>query len=341
MQSGVDVRGHNATQIDSPQPPLVQVFWREFLHGAESQNIPNLYTEVITRALRSAQKRDKRVAMVPLDILRSFLINLACQMFPSVNVKINEVQLTDEWNSEKFDIINGLVDSGLLTIDAREFISFAHMSLFEFFFARLLFEEFSSWNATHLSRSNLIYSYNVNRLLIPMLLDSEPEPLTPLAALDRKELEQNAVVLKECVLSSPILRRHFIDFVNDTGWRRDTGFGQWLTFTDPSGALNASDGTIDPELHAISLAGPPDEDYAVSLSWYDAYQFARWIGASLPSYMEIPSEATADSPTYEWTSSWFKESESLILVRRASNNDKHGVNPDVRSSEIGFRVRLS
>jgi hypothetical protein len=240
----------------------------------------------------------------------------------------------------RLDVINGLVASGLLTINASESISFSHVSFFEFFFARLLFEELSSWQAKHLSRSNLIYSYNINRFLVPMILHAPPIELTARARSRVKLLQETAVNTGNILLTRPIRRNDFTDFVEDTGWRRETGFGHWSTFTDRTGNLTASDGTISPEQDYMPFSSATDDTFAVSLSWYDAFQFARWLGGVLPDQMALSLFVNDRSPEFEWTSSWSSEPESLIAVRNTREGSIHGVNPDVRSSKIGFRVQL-
>ena len=302
-------------------------------------NPTEAFTKYFSLVMQSIQERDKRVRAMPADVLWSFLTNLAREMFPSLTTDISRVHIDDAWTSMRFDVINGFVASGLLTIDARESISFSHVSFFEFFFARLLFEELSSWHSQHLSRSNLIYSYNINRFLVPMLLQAPPIKLTARARRSLKGFQKTAVSTGYILLTRPIQRNDFTNFVEDTGWRRQTGFGHWTRFTDSTGNLTASDGPIIPEQDFMTWSGAPD-DFAVSLSWYDAFQFARWVGGSLPDQMALSTLVDDPSPEFEWTSSWSSEPESLIAVKNIRAGRVHGVNPDVRSSRIGFRVQL-
>ena len=320
----------------------LQEFQQEILEisteGALNPTYP--FTKFVSLVIQSVQERDKRVEAIPTEVLWSFLTDLAREMFPSLTTDISRVQIDDAWSSMRLDVINGLVASGLLTINASESISFSHVSFFEFFFARLLFEELSSWHAQHLSRSNLIYSYNVNRFLVPMILHAPPIELTARARSSVKRLRETAVNTGNILLTIPIRRNDFTDFVEDTGWRRETGFGHWSTFTDRTGNLTASDGTISPEQDYMTFSGVTDDTFAVSLSWYDAFQFARWLGGVLPDQMALSLVVNDRSPEFEWTSSWSSEPESLIAVRNTREGSIHGVNPDVRSSKIGFRVQL-
>jgi hypothetical protein len=127
-------------------------------------------------------------------------------------------------------------------------------------------------------------------------------------------------------------------FARDTGWRRETGFGWWLSHEAPDGTAAATDDLV-PEYRHIPLDDGDPEAWAVSLSWYDACQFARWLGARLLTRAEVaPDEGTR--PELEWTSDWLDESRSLISVSHR-NGTVLGVNPDVRAVRLGFRVGLS
>jgi hypothetical protein len=320
--------------------------WRAFRRTKSwtggALSLPNFYTRFVHSSIRSVWQRDKILAGVAPEILWSFLTDLARQMFPYVSTRVSATKIGDEWSSKKLDIINGLVASGLLTIDSNEFISFSHVSVFEFFFARMLFKELSSWNAEYLTRSNLIYLSNVNRILVPMLLSAESGQLTQEARRTRERLQQGAIETEDGWLTQPILRTDFITFVVATGWRLHTGFGHWTSFVGPSGSFDASDGSIMPEQqHLFSTKDSEVQKlFAVSLSWYDAYQFARWVAGSLPASADVPTVDSSSAPELEWTSSWFDESQSLICARHIKDGGEHGVNPDVRSSRIGFRVKF-
>jgi hypothetical protein len=306
-------------------------------------SLTNFYSRFVRSSIQSVWQRDKTLVGVPPEIPWSFLTDLARQMFPSVSTRVSATQIGDEWGSKKLDIINGLVASGLLTIDSNESISFSHVSLFEFFFARMLFKELLSWNAEYLARSNLIYLYNVNRILVPMLLNAESAQLTDEARRTREQLQQGAIETETGWLTQPILRTDFTTFVVSTGWRLHTGFGHWTSFVGPSGSFDASDGSIIPEQR--NFFSPKHSEvqnrFAVWLSWYDAYQFARWVAGSLPTSARVPPVDSSSAPELEWTSTWIDESQSLICARDIKDGSEHGVNPDVRSSRIGFRIEFT
>jgi TIR domain len=61
-----------------------------------------------------------------------------------------------------------------------------------------------------------------------------------------------------------------------------------------------------------------------------------WLGGSLPDQMAPSFFVNEASPEFEWTSSWSSEPESLIALRNSRDGGTRGVNPDVRSSRIGF-----
>jgi hypothetical protein len=323
-----------------PAAPILNQLWHSTAH---SKNQAELYSTVISLSIRDALARDNELAAVPAEVFKSFLTNLAGQMFPSVTTDIGSIELDDRWSSRKFDIINGLVASRLLVLNSREYISFSHVSFFEYFFARLLQAELMRWNADHLSRSNLVYLYNTNRFLVPMLLQAPAEALTSKARQVRRRLRHNAVAIEGGWLSEPILQRDFLDFSQDTGWRLQTGFGHWTNFSGPLGELSASDGTITPEQDHIFQRARylQGSSRATSLSWYDAYQFARWLGGTLPATATKVLVANGTTPEFEWTSDWFSETESLMAVRDLSEGKTYGVNPDIRSTKIGFRVQFT
>ena len=303
--------------------------------------IGKIYISAIRRSLRAARERDKRLANVPEDTLLSIMTSMTEQMFPRLTIDVGEILIAKPWKTRKLDILNGLIGTGLLILDAREFLRFTHMSLFEFFFALLLHKELSLWNAKHLAMSNLIYSYGINRFLIPMLLADPSVQLSRRARAVRRRLESPAVEPRSDTTPS-ISKLDFAEFVDDTGWRRDIGFGQWLTFVAADGTLASPDSSIVPERGHITLdnLSVSNNSAAASLSWYDAHQFARWIGGRLPQTGEI-SHATHESMVQmEWTSEWFEESHGLVKVIRKKDGHSAGVNPDVRSSQVGFRVRL-
>jgi len=342
--AGLEMPANIGAVLDIRQPALLRMLHQEILSvwTSGSITIMGLYQAFVSASIQSAQKRDRRVDEVPSTVLWSFLTKLAAKMFPHVTVNINDVQIDDEWDSKRLDIINALVAAGLLVLDSRERISFVHASFFEFFFAKLIFEEFLFWNAKHLARTDLIYSYNVNRFLVPMLLNAPGRELSERAQDTRQLLQQSSVSIGSSFLSKPILKTQFVEFLDDTGWRRHTGFGQWVMFTDSAGKHRASDGTILPEREHISTdkRASTIDTVATSLSWYDAFQFARWVGGSLPDDIPPGPLPETASPELEWTSTWFSESDGLIIVRDSNERKSHGVNPDVRSSKIGFRVKF-
>ena len=310
--------------------------------GAASANIADIYAAAISALIRAARDRDKRLAIVTEPALFSVLTKFAERMFPRLTLSIGEIRIDGISGTQKLDVINGLVATGLISLDARELIAFTHASLFEFFFARLLNEELSVWDAKHLSRSNLIYSYNVNRFLVPMLLRNTKLDLTP-AALDvRRRLENDSVHAGNAFITRPIRESDFVAFAEDTGWRRDTGFGQWLELSAPDGTVASSDDRVMPEPNVVALASWSKcaEVAAVSLSWYDAHQFARWIGGQLPFTAQLSQATNARAPEMEWTSDWLDESQALISVIAGVSGEPVGVNPDVRSSRIGFRISM-
>jgi hypothetical protein len=342
-ESPVKVNRRLAKLIRSPfMLPLAEKMEKILLHWA-SDHTPfphEIYALSIETMIREAQERERPIASVGVDTLLAVMTDLAAQMFPRMTLQAAEAKVPVA-DDRKFDVINSLVAAGLLALDSRELISFSHQSFFDFFFARLLHQDFLDWEAQHLARVNLIYWYNVNRFLIPMLLQDSRRSLSQQAAEVRRKLERGATRADGQVITKPIPTDAFRTFVHDTGWRQDTGFGHWLVYAAPDQTEATSDPVIQPEIESIFDRQSARKEPAVSLSWYDAHQFASWVGGRLPFKAELQNHPANAKLEREWTADWFDELHGLVSVVSFVDSKPCGVNPDVRSAKIGFRITFT
>jgi len=191
---------------------------------------------------------------------------------------------------------------------------FAHYSLWEFFFARHLFSEISKLSAETLARVDLIAGYNVNRLLIPMILRQFPPA----------ELGQPPSSLR---LVAP---NEYLQFLAHTKWRRTVGYG-----IHPARSLNAPVSTFrfnyDEALaiHGDRLHGTGNSCVATAISWYDAAAFCFHKKVRLPTRRELVS-LRPEGNRLLWSCQWFDESLSHIAVYDMNSGEVYGLNPDVR-----------
>ena len=174
-----------------------------------------------------------------------------------------------------------------------------------------------------------------------MLLSDETADRTSLTAEGNSHFTSALVSVEE-----------FRGFIRKTGWRRG-GYGSWPEMTAPDGtiAMSAADGQAkskgNPAISSFSdIEGT--EGTTTGVCWYDAFQFCRWARGRLPSYEELSASLTRVPQTCrEWSSSWCQEPASWIAVARSvqceeSSKDVRvemdGINPDLRFSDLGFRV---
>jgi len=252
------------------------------------------------------------------------------------------------------DIDSHLVELGILRMTSGH-IEFRHYSLHEYFIARALAHQLSKYSAFLLHRLNLIYMYNINRFLVPILAKQNEvrwpnkNPSSRCLNVDGSWKLLTAADGKR-VLAHSVTCNQWLSFLKGTNWRAE-GFGLWTTKTAPDGTqpFEGKDILLEKSLELDSMAwAEPNLDEAecsiTSISWYDAFQFCRWVGGRLPTSEEVmrfrydgKTEAT-----HEWTSTWLDERKSLMAVGKLAAPDAkcelQGVNPDMRSELIGFRV---
>jgi len=274
-------------------------------------------------------------AIVPADV-SSLLTEAARQMLGVGSVPLDLLRPARISEPERAALLNSLIGTGLLALDARDRLTFGHESVFDYFFARVLEQELSEWDASHLSRSNLIYDYHVNRFLVPMLLRRPRR--APNAAAQQIRIQLSTPGRSEPIATSqPVTRAQFHTFMAETGWRKATGFGYWNIFEAPDGT-QATSGKVLFDGQTATGAPMRAEEPVSGVSWYDAQQFAWWLGGSLPSDRETLAEIPG---MLQWTSQWHDETKALMRLVHGGVNATSAANPDVRSSQIGFCVVLT
>lgn len=205
--------------------------------------------------------------------------------------------------------------------------NFRHYSLAEYFYAQALYREVRDFSSNLLGRSDLVYSFNVNRFLVPLLL-ADKSILNP----DNSE-----------VFATWVTHGHFASFMKTSHWRSG-GFGLWtgLDGRDSTPPLAGTELSLPRVAHApfglerphIRKVGP-----VTAISWYDAQRYCHWVGGRLPTPWEakqLLGETGKEIGT--WTSTWYKEAGSLMatVFPKGARAQVSGVNPDLRLDGLGF-----
>jgi hypothetical protein len=238
-----------------------------------------------------------------------------------------------------------LVNAGLLYRSGPDGLTFRHFSLFEYFIACVLHRQLIGYSAVRLSRLNLVFMYNVNRFLIPLLLEYCGATRTA-DNQDRTRFRAEVLARNGCVSANA-----FVQFICETHWREREGYGIWTVKTAEDGTVpfDGQDRDLETSLGLDSelwSAMPSLTDRAApvtGISWYDAFQCCRWAGGRLPTADELSCASTeeSDGTMYEWSCTWMDERCSRMAVVCTSGRAKgslQGVNPDMRSELVGFRV---
>jgi hypothetical protein len=274
------------------------------------------------------------------------LAELADLMFPGGLVDQKRANLhfvsQDNWSF----MLDAMINAEILEVNDYKSIRFSHQSIWEFFFAIQIHRQLKDYNAKLLAQSNLIYQYATNCFLIPLL--KQDSVLTPITSGLVKPILGTSEPLKTGgFLSKPISKSEFQQFIHESKWRKNIGFGMW-------GTLNAPDGTPMMEGENTSIKGVGEVAFPQStrqhlnangaesvsgISWYDAWLFCRWIGGILPNLSIIeqntPLRTTID---LEWSQDWYDEQNALIAVYDNKLHKPIGLNPDLRAENLGFRV---
>jgi hypothetical protein len=239
-----------------------------------------------------------------------------------------------------------LIHAGLLRESQGRFVEFAHYSLFEYFFAKAIYNDLLEYDARLLAGLDLIGGYNINRFLVPMLRKTMPESGRPISTTTFVNLLGG----KTNAYTGLVTRIEYNRFTTDTRWRQGIGHGIHpdLMADDGTPFLSATDATIFPA-EQIDAYLVVNEVTATSVSWYDAVQYCRWLGGRLPTFDELSAIAEQENDQtalYEWSGEWFDEPRAHMFVCHVGCGSAHslttlGVNPDFRHSKLGFRVILN
>lgn len=220
------------------------------------------------------------------------------------------------------DVVRISLAAGLLTRQGRE-LGFAHHSLFEYFFSSSLLDDLRRFDCELLSRLDLVGAYNINRMLVPMVLRviSDAE-----AARGRA----TAMVAPETYQS----------FLRSTLWRADTGYGLHPSITQSPDGVNSSSFEIDyHDALKIHSSGNHGEggDVTCSISWYDAAAYALWSQTRLPTVAEL-TDLHDGGDWLVWCVDWYDEQASQVAVFESATGQIKGLNPDVRLPRTALAV---
>jgi hypothetical protein len=266
-------------------------------------------------------------------------------MFPlaSVTLKTAEKHFSKKGNPQ--ELIDALVNADILELDVQEILRFSHQSLFEYFFAILLYSQLEKYNAQFLAVTNLVYSYAVNRFLVPMLQDRHEKGDSTSLKLISMVKARTEVRTNGAIMSRPVSKSEFLLFMNESGWRRNIGFGLWRVLgaadgTNPAVGIDLNHQGLGYLASVRGLLQTRTDLPVVDISWYDAWQFCRWVGGRLPSADDLEKCEAVHGETIEreWTGTWLDESKSLILTLSTDRKEHCGLNPDIRLDTLGFRV---
>lgn len=202
-------------------------------------------------------------------------------------------------------------------------IDFTHYSLWEYFFARHLRSEILRMSARTLAHVDLIAAYNVNRMLVPMLL---------------RDVAERAPGDGSARLVTP---DEYLEFANSTKWRGSTGYGRHPARSGGEAEVPASTFKFDYSealaIHRNDQHGRGNSPVACAVSWYDAVTFALWRGVRLPTSQEL-IEARPCGTHLLWCSDWHEEDVAHIAVFDMETGAMHGLNPDVRLPRTALAI---
>jgi hypothetical protein len=170
-------------------------------------DLPGLYKAAVLSWLH----RDRRASAVGTDVLLKRLEEIAESVFTEFDT-----------GTRRYDQL--LVHAGILQGSGAGRGVFRHFSRVVYFVARVLENQLADFSAALLSRLNLVYMYNVNRFLIPLLLREST-----------KAVDSRPTSLEELGPNCRASVRGFLKFVEETHWRERQGYGVWTIKTAQDG----------------------------------------------------------------------------------------------------------
>jgi DNA replication protein DnaC len=225
------------------------------------------------------------------------------------------VELQDEF------FVSQLLKSGLLKSSPNGKYIWSHNSINEFFFAVHLFSEINRYNSKTLSRIDLIGLYNVNRFIVPMC---------------QRELKKPFISSEIRLVSG----NEYCEFLNDTGWRKNSGYGLHPSYyaKDGTGFISGienlnTDRYIRPNIK-------PFDNIVSGISWYDAFAYCLWSGEMLPDSRQFNYDSSLDKNYWYWCIDWLDERKAHIALvsplLKSNKSQKGGANPDFRNNQIAL-----
>ncbi len=201
---------------------------------------------------------------------------------------------------------------------------YTHYSLWEFFFARQLFTEITKLSARTLARVDLIAGYNINRMLIPMMLRQ----------IKASKFEQS----REPRLVTP---DEYLEFLKKTKWRRTVGYGLHPARSREGAKVQPATFKFNNDeamaVHRSTQHGNGTSPVASAISWYDAAAFCLYNNVRVPTKVEL-LHLRPEGDRLLWSSQWFNESASQMAVYDMTAGEVHGLNPDVRLPRTALAV---
>jgi hypothetical protein len=176
-----------------------------------------------------------------------------------------------------------LARAGILAEEGQEWSRFRHYTFAEYYLSCAIYRATQVYSSDLLARVDLVYAYNVNRFLIPML--------------KRRTGKSESGSRKRIAIVTGPKFRHFL---KETGWRRK-GYGYWRSIAGADGAIPWE--SEDPGSLTIAVDGPQDitglDDELPNpiggISWYDAFHYACWAGgACRPRMKSSPWKAMTE-----------------------------------------------
>jgi NACHT domain/Sulfatase-modifying factor enzyme 1 len=345
-----NVRTQRSYQNLATQPVMLYLLEYALPELSKEKKVPSindLYKVAIeTWMLRDAQCISTEDAP---QCFIEFLRDLSALIFEERRTSFKVIKrIADPSTASEY--LRTLINAELLQQDRSGVVSFVHKSFWEYFFAMALAEQIRNFDSRLLAKANLIYEYPVNRFLIAQLQPSLIRPARCSEVLLSNVMKGVIGSRDNYMLSHPILTAEYQLFMAESGWRQNTGYGWWTIRRASDGTLPVSGYNADVlkiDLYSQKWIEPNLEnlDHPITgISWYDAYQFCKWVGGRLPYEDELKKldGSRASANLFEWSQSWFNESEALIstinLASSAALIGGTGANPDFRATNLGFRV---
>lgn len=244
-----------------------------------------------------------------------------------------------------------LVAAGLLKKNATSGYRFFHGEIYSFFLSKQIFDEISVYDASSLSKVNLIFSSDVAKYLIERLISEKFQ-------LDCQNL----------LIEAP--REKYSSFVKETGWRQGIGHGSHATFKTRTGGDHvdtnlltelpvpsigagthrtlAFDRDVDSSDWDIGRYGGPtiSTDAVTFLNWFDAMAFCQKTECQLPSKKHVAlvqefARSSGTLPQFCWSCDQFEDGEPFVTILDLRDKGEktilsHRCHPDFRDPKIGL-----